>query len=120
MVEVGLADNARSRLSAIVQSKGKPLKEEAVMTELTLVWEVGRSYFIRTVTFHYVGKFVAERGKFIELEDASWVADSGRWNNALRTGELSEVEPYPFGVAINSDSIVDISLWKHDLPKEVL
>lgn len=79
---------------------------------------VGNSYFFRTVTYHLVGKVVAEYAdNIIELEDASWVADSGRFMQAIKDGELNEVEPV--GKAyINLKSVTDFFPWAHALPEE--
>lgn len=78
---------------------------------------VGKKLFIRTVTYHLVGKVKNRMGAFIELEDASWVADSGRFSNAIKDGSLDEVEPV--GTAwVNLSSIVDFFPWKHKLPTE--
>jgi len=78
---------------------------------------VGKKLFIRTVTYHLVGKVKKFTGNLLELSDASWVADSGRFMNAIKEGTLDEVEP--IGTAwINMQSIVDIIPWKHDLPTE--
>lgn len=76
---------------------------------------VGQKLFIRTVTFHLVGKVKKWMGAFIQLEDASWVADSGRFMNAIKDGTLNEVEPV--GIAwVNLSSVVDFFPWKHSLP----
>ena len=81
------------------------------------IFEVGKAYFFRTVTYHLVGKVTKQVGNFLELEDASWVADSGRFMNAIKEGTLSEVEPV--GIAyINVESITDAFPWIHVLPKE--
>lgn len=78
---------------------------------------VGKKLFIRTVTYHMVGKVKKRVGAFIELEDASWIADSGRFSNAIKDGTLDEVEPV--GTAwLNLSSIVDFFPWKHALPKD--
>jgi hypothetical protein len=78
---------------------------------------VGRKLFIRTVTYHLVGKVTAVAGNLIELSDASWVADSGRFSVAIKTGTLSEVEPV--GQAwVNANAVTDIFPWVHALPKE--
>lgn len=81
-------------------------------------FQVGASVFVRAVTFHYVGRIVSVDDRWMVLTDAAWVADSGRFADALNTGELSEVEPYPGEVAINLGAIVDVSPWLHDLPRE--
>lgn len=77
---------------------------------------VGAKVFIRTVTFHFVGRIVAMNEKEIFLDCATWVADSGRYGEALANGTLAEHEPYPFGVAVSIAAIVDISPWLHRLP----
>jgi hypothetical protein len=76
---------------------------------------VGEKLFIRTVTYHCVGKVEKRIGKFFELSGASWVADSGRFMNAIKEGTLDEVEPVG-KMWLNIDSIVDVFPWKHSLP----
>jgi hypothetical protein len=81
------------------------------------VVEVGKTYFFRTVTYHTVGKVIAVIGNFVKLENASWIADSGRFTQAIKDGALNEVEPV--GEAnINLDTVVDFFPWKHALPSE--
>jgi hypothetical protein len=76
---------------------------------------IGKKLFIRTVTYHMVGEVVKRVGKFFQLKNASWVADSGRFMNAIKDGTLDEVEPV--GEAfLNIDSIVDMFPWVHKLP----
>lgn len=79
---------------------------------------VGKSFFFRTVTYHLVGKVVAQHANsLIELDDASWIADSGRFMQAIKEGKLNEVEPV--GKAyINLKSVTDFFPWKHALPSE--
>ena len=81
--------------------------------------EAGRKVIIRTVTHYYTGRVAMTIGQWIALDDAAWIADTGRWSKALTTGELKEVEPYPGRVWINRDTIVDWTEWNHDLPREV-
>ena len=78
---------------------------------------VGKKWFIRTVTYHTVGKIVKLVGKFAILENASWVADSGRFMQAIKDGVLDEVEPVD-NCIVNLDTVVDMFIWKHKLPKE--
>jgi hypothetical protein len=80
---------------------------------------VGESVFIRTVTMHFTGRISAVYAGEIVLEDAAWIADSGRFSAALHTGSLSEVEPYPGKVIVSRASIVDVSPWTHPLPRSV-
>jgi len=93
------------------------VKKELIISEQNIVlpFEVGSSYFFRTVTYHLVGEVESIHGKFIKLCDASWVADSGRFMNAIKEGILDEVEPV--GVCfVNSDSVIDVFPWLHELP----
>lgn len=77
---------------------------------------VGKKLFVRTVTYHMTGKVTKRIGSFIQMEDAAWIADSGRFSDALAKGELDEVEPV--GTAwVNLSSVVDFFPWKHELPK---
>lgn len=90
----------------------------SVQESPALPFEVGKSYFIRTVTYHTVGRVIAVVGKFLILSDAAWVADSGRFSPAINDGTLSEVEPVRVTVTLNTDSIVDAFDWTHPLPRE--
>ena len=75
---------------------------------------VGEKFFFRTVTYHLVGKVEKQIGDFLKLSDASWVADSGRFMNAIKEGKLNEVEPV--GIAyINLTTVVDFFPWRHSL-----
>lgn len=78
---------------------------------------VGGAYYFRTVTYHLVGKVKKIVGRFAYLESASWIADSGRFMNAIKDGTLNEVEPV--GVAfVNLDTVTDFFPWKHSVKLE--
>ena|SRR3990167_3364230 len=79
---------------------------------------VGKCYFIRTISYHYTGRLIAITDTDLVLEDVAWIADSGRFADALKTGNLLEVEPYPDQVIIGRSGIVDASAWSHKLPRE--
>ena len=82
---------------------------------------VNNKVFIRTVTMYFTGKIVGVSKEEILLADAAWVADSGRFAQALATGTLNEVEPYPAKatVSVARGGVIDVSDWLHDLPREV-
>jgi hypothetical protein len=80
--------------------------------------QIGQKVFIRTVTFHYLGRVAQVVHGFVILEDASWVACAPRLSEFLTTGQQDEVEPYADPVAVRLDTIVDATLWRHDLPTE--
>ena len=81
-------------------------------------FKIGEAYFIRTVTYFATGRVKKIVGKFLVLEDAAWVADTGRFRQAIMDGVLDEVEPVDVDMYLNIDSITDAFDWKKDLPKE--
>ena len=82
-------------------------------------FEVGKSYLIRTVTMTQVGRVAKLFGSTgIWLERSSWVADTGRFYDALKTGTLAEIEPFPAGCGVMLGAIVDWAEWPHPLPEE--
>lgn len=86
-------------------------------------WETGKAYLIRTVTMTIVGKLEVVYDTELLLSEASWVADTGRFNAALKYGldksSNSEIEPFEDKVIIGRGSIIDATIWSHNLPKEV-
>lgn len=82
------------------------------------VFVIGEKYFIRTVTYFATGKVKRISGGFLELEDAAWVADTGRFREAIMNGILNEIEPVEVPMYINIASITDAFVWKHKLPRE--
>ena len=106
-------------LNGVKYVKAKGVKKELVISDkgYELPFEIGKSYFIRTVTYHLLGRMKKQTGKFIILEDASWIADSGRFHQAITKGTLNEVEPVEDTI-INTDSITDAFEWKHKLPRD--
>lgn len=81
-------------------------------------WKIGQAYYIRTVTHHQTGRLVAVTDKELVMEDCAWIADSGRWADAHKTGDLGEVEPFPEGerVIIGRGALIDAVPWNHSLP----
>lgn len=72
-------------------------------------FRVGQKLFIRTVTYHLTGEVVSVDGAFLTLRNAAWIADSGRYQQAIESSTFDEVEPYPDDrdVYINTSAIVD-------------
>jgi hypothetical protein len=75
-----------------------------------------RQVLIRTVTFFYTGRIVAVAAGFVQLADAAWIADTGRYAQTIADGVCTEVEP--IGTTfISIASIVEITPWNHLLPQ---
>ena len=78
---------------------------------------IGKCFFFRTVTYHFIGRVVGVFGGMLRMEEASWVADSGRFSDAIKTGTLDQVEPLGEWY-VNFQTVTDFGPWKHALPKE--
>ena len=71
-------------------------------------WEIGKIYLIRTVTMIDTGRVVEVTDQEIVLEDAAWIADTGRFSDALKSVAFKEVEPFPDGrVVIGRGAVID-------------
>ena len=72
-------------------------------------FEIGKPYFIRTVTHHYTGRLMEVGDKDLLMEDVAWIADDGRFQSALAKSEFHEVEMYPpkSKVIIGRSAILD-------------
>ena len=70
-------------------------------------FRIGQKLFMRTVTYHITGEVVAIDGDFLTLKGAAWIADSGRFSDAIKSCEFSEVEPLPDGWMVNVTAITD-------------
>jgi hypothetical protein len=103
-----------------VSVESEAIKEDRATTGSEVIRELflNKNVFVRAVTFHYTGRLTDAVDGMVVLEDAAWIGESGRWARALASGELSEVEPYPAGRVVVG-GIVDISEWKHELPRDV-
>lgn len=87
-----------------IQALGLP----AAPPDTSHPWEIGKCYLIRTVTMTETGRLVAVTPQELVLEDACWIADTGRFADALKTGKYNEQEPFPDGrVIIGRGSVID-------------
>ena len=113
--------DTNSRTIQISEETYQRLKDQLVkegFAEINSLTDmIGKKFFFRTVTYHLTGRVKKVIGSILELEDAAWIADSGRFADALKTGVLNEVEPC--GTAfVNTNSLTDFFPWNHALPME--
>ena len=85
-------------------------------TDTNHPYKIGLKYLIRTVTMTQVGKLIAIYQNELVLQNASWVADTGKFNYALTTGDLDEVEPFNGNVIVGRGAIIDCVEWNYALP----
>lgn len=79
--------------------------------------KVNEAVLIRTVTHYYTGRIAEITATEYILTDVSWIADTGRFADAIAKGSLSEVEPVaaPW-VLVARGAVVDVIPWAHPLP----
>jgi hypothetical protein len=72
-------------------------------------WVIGENYFIRTVTMAQTGKLVAVHAQELVLVDAAWIADTGRFAQAVKDADFAEIEPFPdkVHVIVGRAAIID-------------
>ena len=88
-------------------------------SEVAHPYTIGSPYFFRLVTHFLTGRVIKVTSKEIVLTEAAWIADTGRFTQAIADGKLNEVEPYPADeeVIIGRGALIDCVKWKHELPK---
>jgi hypothetical protein len=83
-------------------------------------FEIGKNYFIRTVTMYYVGKLEAVFDDILVLSSASWVADCGRLSDAMKYGleefNSSEIEPFVNNILVGRGALIDATIYNFSLP----
>jgi hypothetical protein len=82
-------------------------------------YQIGKNYLIRTVTMIQTGKLVAVTNQELVLEDAAWIASTGRFNECLKDGTFDEVEPFPDKIIVGRGSVIDATEFNHQLPRIV-
>ena len=83
-------------------------------------FEIGKHYFIRTVTMAHVGKLEEVHDDTLVLSGASWVADCGRLSDAMNSGleklESSELEPFVNNIIVGRGALIDMTVYNFPLP----
>jgi len=71
-------------------------------------YEVGKNYLVRTVTMTINGTLQGVYKNELVFDPASWVADTGRFNECLKDQSVfNEVEPFNGPAIVGRGSIVD-------------
>jgi hypothetical protein len=101
-----------------LEKKMESKKSAVAYKDAEVPFKVGDAYFIRTVTYFATGRVKAIVGNFLVLDEAAWIADTGRFTNAIREGVFDEVEPVEVDMFVNLNSITDAFDFNHPLPRE--
>lgn len=79
-------------------------------------WQIGKNYLIRTVTMIQVGRLEKVTDKELVLSSASWIADTGRFSDAVHNGSFNEIERFKNNVIIGRAAIIDATEIDFTLP----
>jgi hypothetical protein len=109
----------RGQQSIFERHKMKTTKKKTVKKTAVKSFEIGKCYLIRTVTYFQLGRLIGfgNRNQELILENVSWIADTGRFTQAMQSGDFFEVEMFPPGkVIVNRGAIVDAAEWSGRFP----
>ncbi len=84
--------------------------------------EIGKNYYVHTVTDDWVGELVSIDGPYtVTLKKVSWISETGRLNEFMRNGEAPgmEVEVLPPDLLCMRHWL-GIDEWKHNLFTETV
>jgi len=109
-----LKDQDIDALKSALALVGDPV-QETLSNVSDKDFEVGKNYFVRTVTFYVVGKVTKITNNMVHFEQASWIADTGRFADAIKTGDFNEIEPVGIWF-VSLGAIVDGGPFNHTLP----
>ena len=71
-------------------------------------YKIGECYCVRTVTMIQTGRLVEVFDQELVLDEAAWIADTGRFNKFLKGQTVNEVEPFLGQVVVNRGAIIDV------------
>jgi hypothetical protein len=94
-------------------------KKKTPETKKSGPYQIGMAYLIRTVTHYYTGRLIAVYPQELLLDNAAWVADTGRYSAAFQSGDLCEVEPIVGPCIIGRGAVIDAVQWPNALPRSV-
>lgn len=78
--------------------------------------KIGQAYFVRTLSDHWVGRVVAQLPFTLVLEEAAWVASSGRLHEFMAHGQAAGMEVEYVGT-VQVTNAVAVLPWPFPLLK---
>jgi len=76
-------------------------------TPISMGFVRGMKVCIRCITYHHCGIVERVGDGIVELSGASWIAESGRWEEFTRTGDAEVREMFAANVRVSLGAIVD-------------
>lgn len=109
----------KKKKAAAVKRSGTGTRQPAAGKKAgsALPFEVDKAYLFCGVTRYFVGRVTRITGQFVELAEASWVASTGRFSEAVSRFTLEEVERVPDGWIVNTAALNDAGPWNGPLPQ---
>ena len=77
--------------------------------------EPGQCYFVRTITDYWIGRLVEVGPLHVTLENAAWIASTGRLSDFVKNGKADNMEVEPVGTIMCSLSGSAVLPWPHKL-----
>lgn len=93
-------------------------EENSQPSERRVPFQIGDKILACTVTRYFTGRVANVLDRFIQLEDAAWIADTGRYMSAIENGTFNEIEPIFGEHWVNMDTIVDFTKLSITLPRK--
>lgn len=89
-------------------ASASPLNGPSSASDTGHPYKIGANYMVRTVTMINTGRLVQVTNQELVLEDAAWIADTGRFATTLKDGNFNEIEPFPDGrVIVGRGAVID-------------
>lgn len=97
-----------------------PLIDELSIGEIKMVtFEIGAKVYVETLTKYYVGRVVECTPMQLNLAEASWIEETGRMGQFMRTGRADGMAVEAIGdYQIPAHMITGAAPWPHKLFKE--
>ena len=113
----------KQKLNDLVQRENwtgllQALRKYGLLSAIDFPYEIGDKILIRGARYYYCGVVSNLTSRWVSLEEAVWVADTGRFSEVLHSGfhdSESETEKYRDEVHVPIDTILDVTLWRHEI-----
>jgi len=83
-------------------------------------YQIGEDYVLRTVTMIYLGKMKQETEDALILEDCAWIPETSRWSDFLQGKKPNEMEPYSEDVIVYKGALLDATVMKKKIKREII
>lgn len=98
------------------------IKKSSILPTLpeteTYPYVIGEKYYFEQVTKYFTGRLVGLTDREFIVDQCAWIPDTGRYAQAMQSGNFNEVEPFPDGlVFVSRDANIIVRPWSLILPR---